>query len=138
MRPKWPSWKHRAPKNTPGRSTMRLPEALLPRNPTWESSHFWGLTNIAPNFKQSVRKCSPQFEGIKAENAELDLSWLGLQMTHPKLPKFWGAPKDADQIKTDLISILGCPLLLGRLDFGMDICRSLLPNIGVRRRQSMT
>ena len=30
--------------NAPGRSTMRLPEALLPRNPTWESSHFWGLT----------------------------------------------------------------------------------------------
>ena len=26
--------------NAPGRSTMRLPEALLPRNPTWESSHF--------------------------------------------------------------------------------------------------
>ena len=30
--------------NAPGRSTMRLPEALLPRNPTWEFSHFWGLT----------------------------------------------------------------------------------------------
>ena len=29
--------------NALGRSTMRLPEALLPRNPTWESSHFWGL-----------------------------------------------------------------------------------------------
>ena len=29
--------------NAPGRSTMRLPEALLPRTPTWESSHFWGL-----------------------------------------------------------------------------------------------
>ena len=48
MRPKWPFWKHRAPK-------MRLVEAQcayrkhcyrqLPRNPTWESSHFWGLTN---------------------------------------------------------------------------------------------
>ena len=25
---------------------MRLPEALLPRNPTWESSHFWGLTKV--------------------------------------------------------------------------------------------
>ena len=31
--------------NAPGRSTMRLPEALLPRNPTWESSHFWGPPN---------------------------------------------------------------------------------------------
>ena len=31
--------------NAPGRSTMRPPEALLPRNPTWESSHFSGLTN---------------------------------------------------------------------------------------------
>ena len=31
--------------NAPGRSTMRLPEALLPRNPTWESPHFSGLTN---------------------------------------------------------------------------------------------
>ena len=31
--------------NAPGRSTMCLPEALLPRNPTWESSYFWGLTN---------------------------------------------------------------------------------------------
>ena len=44
MRPKWPFWKHRAPK-------MRLVEAqcayrkhCYPRNPTWESSHFWGLT----------------------------------------------------------------------------------------------
>ena len=33
--------------NAPDRSTMRLPEALLSRNPTWESSHFWGLTTIA-------------------------------------------------------------------------------------------
>ena len=31
--------------NAPGRSTMRPPEGLLPRNPTWESSHFSGLTN---------------------------------------------------------------------------------------------
>ena len=31
--------------NGPGRSTMRLPEALLPRNPTRASSHFSGLTN---------------------------------------------------------------------------------------------
>ena len=31
--------------NAPGRSTMRPPEALLPRNPTWESPHFSGLTN---------------------------------------------------------------------------------------------
>ena len=30
--------------NAPGRSTMRPPEALLPRNPTWESPHFSGLT----------------------------------------------------------------------------------------------
>ena len=30
--------------NEPGRSTMRPPEAMLPRNPTWESSHFSGLT----------------------------------------------------------------------------------------------
>ena len=27
-----------------GRNTMRPPEALLPRNPTMESSHFSGLT----------------------------------------------------------------------------------------------
>ena len=33
--------------NAPGGSTMRLPEALLPRNPPWESSHFWGLTASA-------------------------------------------------------------------------------------------
>ena len=32
--------------NAPGRSTMRPSEALLPRNPTWESSHFSGLTNL--------------------------------------------------------------------------------------------
>ena len=32
--------------NAPGRSTMRPPETLLPRNPTWESPHFSGLTNI--------------------------------------------------------------------------------------------
>ena len=31
--------------NAPGRSTMRPPEALLTRNPTWESPHFSGLTN---------------------------------------------------------------------------------------------
>ena len=30
--------------NAPGRSTMRPPEALLPRNPTWGSPHFSGLT----------------------------------------------------------------------------------------------
>ena len=50
MRPKWPFWKHRAPKmslDLPGRSTMRPPEALRSRNPTWESSHFSGLTTIA-------------------------------------------------------------------------------------------
>ena len=34
--------------NAPGRSTMRLAEALLPRNPTWESSHSWGLTRHSP------------------------------------------------------------------------------------------
>ena len=39
MRPKWPFWKHRAPK-------MRPPEALLPRNPTWESPHFSGLAKF--------------------------------------------------------------------------------------------
>ena len=36
--------------NAPGRSTMRPPEALLPRNPTWESSHFSGLTNSVSLF----------------------------------------------------------------------------------------
>ena len=30
--------------NAPGRSTMRPPEALLPRNPSWESPHFSGLS----------------------------------------------------------------------------------------------
>ena len=30
--------------NAPGRSTMRPPEALLRRNPTWESPRFSGLT----------------------------------------------------------------------------------------------
>ena len=34
--------------NAPGRSTMRPPEALLPRNPTWESPHFSGLTKKGP------------------------------------------------------------------------------------------
>ena len=34
--------------NAPGRSTMRPPEALLPRNPTWESPHFSGLTMGIP------------------------------------------------------------------------------------------
>ena len=38
--------------NAPGRSTMRLLEALLPRNRTWESSDFWGLTiKSAPLFR---------------------------------------------------------------------------------------
>ena len=32
--------------HAPRRSTMRPPEALLPRNPTWETSHFSGLTNL--------------------------------------------------------------------------------------------
>ena len=34
--------------NAPGRSTMHPPEALLPRNPTWESPHFSGLTIHRP------------------------------------------------------------------------------------------
>ena len=37
--------------NAPGRSTMRPPEALLPRNPTWESPHFSGPTT------QKVTNC---------------------------------------------------------------------------------
>ena len=33
--------------NAPGRSTMRPPEALPPRNPTWESPHFSGIVSYA-------------------------------------------------------------------------------------------
>ena len=40
--------------NAPGRSTMHLPEALLPRNPTWESSHFWGLTIHETPIRQNL------------------------------------------------------------------------------------
>ena len=49
--------------NAPGRSTMRLPEALLPRNPTWESSHFWGLTSSAgaSNEEALARSTSTSF-----------------------------------------------------------------------------
>ena len=35
--------------NAPGRSIMRPPEALLPRNPTWGSPHFSGLTMLVCN-----------------------------------------------------------------------------------------
>ena len=44
--------------NAPGGSTMRLPEALLPRNPTWESSHFSGLTIREYSLK------TPKFVGM--------------------------------------------------------------------------
>ena len=40
--------------NAPGRSTMRPPDALLPRNPTWESSHFSGLTRIVSYYDRSL------------------------------------------------------------------------------------
>ena len=33
-------------RNAPGRGTERPPEALLPRNPVWESSHFSNLTTV--------------------------------------------------------------------------------------------
>ena len=59
VRPKPPFWKHCAPKNAPGRSTVRPLEALPPRNPTWESSHFSGLdfyqANPAQDRKTSFR-----------------------------------------------------------------------------------
>ena len=42
--PKMATWEAPCAQNEPGRSTMRPPEALLPRNPTWESPHFSGLT----------------------------------------------------------------------------------------------
>ena len=32
--------------HVPGRSTLRPPEVLLPRNPTWDSSHLSGLTRL--------------------------------------------------------------------------------------------
>ena len=41
--------------NAPGRNTMRPPEALLPRNPTWESPHFSGLRSF---FRRSAVKGS--------------------------------------------------------------------------------
>ena len=53
MRPKWPFWKHRAPKMATGRSTIRPPEALLAWNPTWESPHFSGLS-ISETSKNST------------------------------------------------------------------------------------
>ena len=55
--------------NAPGRSTMRLPEALLPRNPTWESSHFWGLTILPDN---PVRALAALMNLVFAENPSGD------------------------------------------------------------------
>ena len=45
MRPKSSISEASCAQNAPGRSTVRPPEALLTRNPTWESSHFSGLSN---------------------------------------------------------------------------------------------
>ena len=70
--------------NAPGRSTMRPPEALLPRNPTWESPHFSGLTFAwgfiqkkavidAASFSQSHLKVSSH-HGIKTHPSEKTLS----------------------------------------------------------------
>ena len=52
--------------NAPGRSTMRPPEALLPRNPTWESPHFSGLTN-------KMRKLRPKLSHGEFEPPEFFL-----------------------------------------------------------------
>ena len=49
--------------NAPGRSTTRPPEALLPRNPTWESPHFSGLTTKADK-KKKARKSSLEPRGL--------------------------------------------------------------------------
>ena len=49
--------------NALGRSTMRLPEALLPWNPTWESSHLWGLTIVEASCKQPPSS-TPKLSGF--------------------------------------------------------------------------
>ena len=46
--------------NARGRSTMRPPDALLPRNPTWESPHFSGLTRRCKQLR-SRSSCSTLF-----------------------------------------------------------------------------
>ena len=63
--------------NAPGRSTMRLPEALLPRNPTWESSHFQGLTKSASSKPQAR-------EGNLNPNFWVRISSGGVEVFHVK------------------------------------------------------
>ena len=49
MQPNWASLEAQWAQHAPSRSTiaiMRPPEALLPQNSTWETSHVWDLTNI--------------------------------------------------------------------------------------------
>ena len=66
--------------NAPGRSTMRLPEALLPRNPTWESSHFWGLTKK----KGKIRLVFPAiFKEKRAKYTEKGLDYQILPLAPP-------------------------------------------------------
>ena len=46
--------------NAPGRSTLPPLETLLPRNPTWESPHFSGLTKKDTSIKNSDPETSPR------------------------------------------------------------------------------
>ena len=74
--------------NAPGRSTVRPPEASLPRNPTWESSHFSGLTVYSaslferPHLACSMVSSKDKFNR-KLLSAERSTRWL-VQMP------FWG------------------------------------------------
>ena len=70
--------------NAPGRSTMRPPEALLPRNPTWESPHFSGLTTRLNQFDSSVAVL-----GKFREDAQLPETWAMLPFQ--RMP--WGGGK---------------------------------------------
>ena len=65
MRPKWPFLEVPCAQNALGRSTMRPPEALLPRNPTWESPHFSGLTNrVFLNLGFGEPRLAPQIANL--------------------------------------------------------------------------
>ena len=81
--------------NALGRSTMRLPQALLPRDPTWESSHFSGLAIIEKQLGEikpleslpRIFLWDPQAHMPEAQAKQLSLPFFPWLHQHTQQPR---------------------------------------------------
>ena len=80
--------------NAPGRSTMRPPEALPPRNPTWGSPHFSGLTTFWVQMSTTYSK-GPKIKKLKLLLRDWDFQTrMHIQASPPTKASFlWGILK---------------------------------------------